>query len=67
MLFRLLSFPILILGSVVILVWLLGIYGLICLALPLLLFPLQILIGKINGTIFKMIKALVDQRILLTK
>jgi hypothetical protein len=66
-LFRVISFPFLLFGIIIILIYRLGFSGLICLALPIFLFPIQILLGKINGHFFKNIKSLVDQRISSTK
>jgi ABC-type multidrug transport system fused ATPase/permease subunit len=66
-LFRLISFLFLLIGCGIMFVWRLKYYGLICLTLPLLFMPLQIIMGKINGNIFKNISKLTDKRISLTK
>lgn len=50
MLFASLTFPLTVLGAAAILVNRLGWIGLICMAVPLLILPLQSIIGKVNAT-----------------
>ena len=54
------SAPIVIIGAIVLLITRLGWYGVICPAAIIVLFPIQVLIGKLNGSILKNINVYKD-------
>lgn len=57
------SAPIVIIGAIVLLITRLGWYGIICPVVILVLFPIQVLIGRLNGKILKKINIFKDERV----
>lgn len=66
MLLTSLAFPFTFLGAAAIFVVRLGWVGLICIAVPLLILPIQGFIGKINGQLLHKVNCFKDQRVKIT-